>query len=192
MSGWAHWHGRPGGETGTRGTLSGWPSSRASCGWLVGRRGPSRRWNATTQCKRPSRSSPPSSQHGRGRTRRGRASRPTSLACFAGGCTRSSARTNVTCPRRRRISARARNGWSSRPHAPTRPSPGTSMAWISPPSWRASPTTSAQIFLLRIREGLETREIAARLSLTPRTVSRHWNVTLRRLRALLRRGSQGL
>jgi RNA polymerase sigma factor (sigma-70 family) len=50
------------------------------------------------------------------------------------------------------------------------------------------PDQEREIFLLRIREGLETRDIAARLSLTPRTVSRHWNVTLRRLRALVRRG----
>ncbi|MGI8688357.1 MAG: RNA polymerase sigma factor [Thermomicrobiales bacterium] len=51
------------------------------------------------------------------------------------------------------------------------------------------PSHEREIFLLRIREGLETREIAARLGLTPRTVSRHWNVTLHRLRALVRRGS---
>jgi len=50
------------------------------------------------------------------------------------------------------------------------------------------PGHEREIFLLRVREGLETREIAARLSLTPRTVSRHWNVTLRRLRALVQRG----
>lgn len=51
------------------------------------------------------------------------------------------------------------------------------------------PDHEREIFLLRVREGLETREIAARLGLTPRTVSRHWNVTLRRLRALVQRGS---
>lgn len=50
------------------------------------------------------------------------------------------------------------------------------------------PEHEREIFLLRIREGLETRHIAARLGLTPRTVSRHWNVTLRRLRALVQRG----
>ncbi|MCA1668060.1 MAG: helix-turn-helix domain-containing protein, partial [Thermomicrobia bacterium] len=50
------------------------------------------------------------------------------------------------------------------------------------------PDHERDIFLLRVREGLETREIAARLGLTPRTVSRHWNVTLRRLRALVQRG----
>ncbi len=51
------------------------------------------------------------------------------------------------------------------------------------------PDHEREIFLLRIREGLETRDIALRLGLTPRTVSRHWNVTLRRLRALVRRGT---
>ncbi len=51
------------------------------------------------------------------------------------------------------------------------------------------PDRERDIFLLRIREGLETREVAARLGLTPRTVSRHWNITLRRLRALVQRGS---
>ena len=51
------------------------------------------------------------------------------------------------------------------------------------------PDHERKIFLLRIREGLETRDIAARLGLTPRTVSRHWNVTLGRLRALVQRGT---
>jgi RNA polymerase sigma factor (sigma-70 family) len=51
------------------------------------------------------------------------------------------------------------------------------------------PDREREIFLLRIREGLETRAIAVRLGLTPRTVSRHWNVTLRRLRALMQRGT---
>lgn len=50
------------------------------------------------------------------------------------------------------------------------------------------PGHEREIFLLRIRDGLETREIATRLGLTPRTVSRYWNVTLRRLRALVQRG----
>ncbi len=51
------------------------------------------------------------------------------------------------------------------------------------------PDREREIFLLRVREGLETREIAIRLGLTTRTISRHWNVTLRRLRALVQRGS---
>ncbi|MDQ6602232.1 MAG: sigma-70 family RNA polymerase sigma factor, partial [Chloroflexota bacterium] len=51
------------------------------------------------------------------------------------------------------------------------------------------PDHEQEILLLRIREGLDTRDIAARLGLTPRTVSRHWNVTLGRLRALVQRGN---
>lgn len=54
------------------------------------------------------------------------------------------------------------------------------------------PDCEREIFLLRVREGVETRDIATRLGLTPRTVSRHWNVTLRRLRALVQRGAPGL
>jgi len=51
------------------------------------------------------------------------------------------------------------------------------------------PDHEQEILLLRIREGLDTRDIATRLGLTPRTVSRHWNVTLGRLRALVQRGN---
>ncbi len=74
----------------------------------------------------------------------------------------------------------------SRAHAP--------VAWheygIDFPAFVARlPDHEREIFLLRIQDGLDTRTIAARLGLTPRTVSRHWNVTLRRLRALVQRGS---
>lgn len=48
------------------------------------------------------------------------------------------------------------------------------------------PAHERAIFLLRLRDGLGTREVAARLGLAPRTVSRYWNVTLRRLRAMVR------
>lgn len=49
------------------------------------------------------------------------------------------------------------------------------------------PPQEREIFLLRVEQGLGTREVATRLGLTPRTVSRCWNVTLRRLRAIARR-----
>jgi len=52
------------------------------------------------------------------------------------------------------------------------------------------PDHERAIFLSRIQEGLGIPAIAARLGLTPRTVSRHWNVTLRRLRAQVRRGGE--
>lgn len=48
------------------------------------------------------------------------------------------------------------------------------------------PAHERAILLLRLRDGLATREVAARLGLAPRTVSRYWNVTLRRLRAVVR------
>ncbi len=51
------------------------------------------------------------------------------------------------------------------------------------------PGREREIFLLRVQEGREVQEIAAHLGLTSRTISRHWNVTLRRLRALVQRGS---
>ncbi|HEY7907836.1 MAG TPA: sigma-70 family RNA polymerase sigma factor [Thermomicrobiales bacterium] len=61
------------------------------------------------------------------------------------------------------------------------------------PAFVASlPAPERAIFLLRLREGLATREVASRLGIAPRTVSRHWNATLRRLRAVARRGEQGL
>lgn len=49
------------------------------------------------------------------------------------------------------------------------------------------PPHERAIFLLRLREGMATREVAGRLGLTPRTVSRYWNLTLRRLRAAVAR-----
>lgn len=73
--------------------------------------------------------------------------------------------------------------------APPRASP---IAWheygVDFPAFVAAlPAHERAIFLLRLREGLATREVAARLGLTPRTVSRYWNVTLRRLRAAVAR-----
>lgn len=47
------------------------------------------------------------------------------------------------------------------------------------------PPREREIFLLRLRDGLETREIARRLGLTPRTISRYWNLTVSRLRAIV-------
>lgn len=44
------------------------------------------------------------------------------------------------------------------------------------------PAVERVVFALHLRDGLTEREIAARLGITPRTVSRTWRGTLRRLR----------
>ena len=60
------------------------------------------------------------------------------------------------------------------------------------PAFVASlPASERAIFLLRLREGLAIHEVATRLGITPRTVSRHWNATLRRLRAVAGRDGRG-
>ncbi len=79
--------------------------------------------------------------------------------------------------------------WSAREERTVvTPRVADSVAWyeygIDFPAFVASlPAHERTIFLLRLREGLGTREIAARLGLTPRTISRYWNITLHRLRA---------
>jgi RNA polymerase sigma factor (sigma-70 family) len=83
------------------------------------------------------------------------------------------------------------NAWEERTAiSPPRAAP---IAWYEygvdfPAFVAALPAHERAIFVLRVREGLATGEIAARLSLKPRTVSRYWNITLRRLRAMVLRG----
>src|SRR3954471_7423515 len=80
------------------------------------------------------------------------------------------------------------SGWQREERLVAAPSPAPiPVAWheygVDFPAFIAGlPAHERTIFLLRLRDGLAVRDIATRLGLAPRTVSRYWNRTVRRLR----------